>query len=484
MNPANIPAATALTSGTRALSTAATRRSSITGISSRLDRALAWLHPTTTSTHLTPAISSTPISSALFSTSGISQRSSSKEEDDLYQALTVSFRTRLAEQIHRPEDGYKAVIEHWTAHTQKDALTRQRTRARKERIAAAVQHKDIVWIQKEQERLELEANGTSDDHFCIIQAWIKCGELKRATLAFEHMESLRVPLTIRTLAAMTRAHSRAGGNLAIAGAMVQKMSDLNLHPRSIYDLSALLEYYIKTMAPLPTDIAAAGAGTSSKTPDHHGAAERVHDIWRSIEPQLKVNSTSSTAATSNASFSYRTYLNFLINRTHDLENAVELIDRMSTRNISPELERYPKLALSLIQRLSQQGYFTEIQKLLDQKDAALGKVFSATAWSDLMESCIARGQHQAARWFYNDMVRYGVQPDVKAKKMFADLQVMGGTVDKVGPVVVGAGAAARQESGPSGNGSGKGGPNGGANKREEAGIFSILFNRHPKPALS
>ncbi|KAK3844590.1 MAG: hypothetical protein J3R72DRAFT_72506 [Linnemannia gamsii] len=485
MNPANIPAAAALTSGTRALSTAATRRPSIsTGISSRLDRAVAWLHPTTTTTtttHYTPAISST----ALFSTSGTSHRSSSKEEDDLYQALTVSFRTRLAEQIHKPEDGYKAVIEHWTAHTQKDALTRQRTRARKERLAAAVQHKDIVWIQKEQERLELEANGSSDDHFYIIQAWIKCGELKRATLAFEHMESLRVPLTIRTLAAMTRAHSRAGGNLAIAGAMVHKMSNLNLHPTSIYDLSALLEYYIKT-TPLSSDTTtatASGGGATSKKLDH--GTERVHDIWRSIEPQLMVSS--STAANSNASFSYRTYLNFLVNRTHDLESAVELIDRMSTRNISPELERYPRTALALIQRLSGQGFFTEIQKLLDQKDAALGKVFSTTAWSDLMESCIARGQHQTARWFYNDMVRYGVQPDVKAKKMFADLQVMGGTVDKVGPVVTGvgagAGAAVRQETGSSTNGSGKGGPNSGA-KREEAGIFSILFNRNPKPALS
>ncbi|KAF9155468.1 hypothetical protein BG015_009756 [Linnemannia schmuckeri] len=474
MNPANFPSA-ALTSGTRALSTAATRRPSVsTGIASRLDRAIAWLHPT----HHTPAISSTPATTALFSTSGSSHRSSSKEEDDLYQALTVSFRTRLAEQIHKPEDGYKAVIEHWTAHTQKDALTRQRTRARKERLAAAIQHKDIIWIQKEQERLEFEANGSSDDHFYIIQAWIKCGELKRATLAFEHMESLRVPLTVRTLAAMTRAHSRPGGNLAIAGAMVQKMSSLNLHPKSIYDLSALLEYYIKTTpSTSSTDsTAASGGGSTSKKLDHGN--ERVHDIWRSIEPQLQVST--SMAVNSNASFSYRTYLNFLVNRAHDLESAVELIDRMSSRNISPELDRYPKTALSLVQRLSNHGYFTEIQKLLDQKDAALGKVFPTTAWSDLMEACIARGQHQTARWFYNDMVRYGIQPDVKAKKIFADLQVMGGTVDKAGPVV--ARATAIQGTGSTKE-SGKGGPNGGA-KREEAGIFSILFNRNPKPALS
>ncbi|KAF9085020.1 hypothetical protein BGX23_010052 [Mortierella sp. AD031] len=454
MNPANIPSA-ALTSGTRALSTAATRRPSVAaGITSRLDRAIAWLHPT----QHTPAISSTQATTALFSTSGTTQRSSSKEEDDLYQALTASFRTRLAEQIHKPEDGYKAVIEHWTAHTQKDALTRQRTRSRKERLAAAVQHKDIVWIQKEQERLELEANGTSDDHFYIIQAWIKCGELKRATLAFEHMESLRVPCTIRSLAAMTRAHSRSGGNLAIAGAMVQKMSNLGLHPTSIYDLSALLEYYIKSTPAASsaattnaTTTATATVGSTVKKLNH--GHERVHDIWKAIEPQLQVST--STAVNSNASFSYRTYLTFLVNRAHDLDSAVELIDRMSTRNISPELERYPRTALSLIQRLSHYGYFTEIQKLLDQKDAALGKVFPTAAWSDLMEACIARGQNQTARWFYNDMVRYGVQPDVKSKKMFTDLQVLGGTVDRVGPVVAGG----VQKTG-------------------------ILFNRNPKPALS
>ncbi|KAG0282623.1 hypothetical protein BGZ96_000299 [Linnemannia gamsii] len=474
MNLANIPSA-ALTSGTRALSTAATRRPSVSAdVTSRLHKAIAWLHPT----HHIPAISSAPATTALFSTSGTSQRSSSKEEDDLYQALTLSFRTRLAEQIHKPEDGYKAVIEHWTAHTQKDAMTRQRTRARKERLAAAVQHKDIIWIQKEQERLELEANGSSDDHFYIIQAWIKCGELKRATLAFEHMESLRVSPTVRTLAAMTRAHSRSGGNLAIAGAMVQKMSNLNLHPKSIYDLSALLEYYIKTTPSTHTtdSTSANGGGSMSKKPDYGN--ERVHDIWRAIEPQLQVST--SPAVNSNASFSYRTYLNFLVSRAHDLESAVELIDRMSTRNISPELDRYPKTALSLVQRLSNNGYFTEIHKLMDQKEAALGKVFPTAAWSDLMEACIARGQHQTARWFYNDMVRYGVQPDIKAKKMFADLQVMGGTIDKVGPVVTR--AAGIQETGST-KGSGKGGPNDGT-KPEETGIFSILFNRNPKPALS
>lgn len=98
-----------------------------------------------------------------------------------------------------------------------------------------------------------------------------------------------------------------------------------------------------------------------------------------------------------------------------------------------------------------------------------------------MEACIARGQHQTARWFYNDMVRYGIQPDIKAKKMFADLQVMGGTVDKVGPVVARAGVI--QGTGST-KGSGKGGPNGGGAKQDEAGIFSILFNRNPKPALS
>ncbi|KAF9933096.1 hypothetical protein FBU30_006597 [Linnemannia zychae] len=469
MNPANIPSA-AFLSSTRALSTAAGRRPSnftSTGIASRLDRAIAWLRPT----HQTPAISSTAV---LFSTSGTSRRSSSKEEDDLYQALTVSFRTRLAEQVHKPEDGYKEVIEHWTMHTQKDALARQRTRVRKERLAAAIQHKNIAWIQKEQERLELEANGSSDDHFYIIQAWIKCGELKRATLAFEHMESLQIPLTVRILAAMTRAHSRSGGNLQIAGAMVQKMREFNLHPTSLYDLSALLEYYIKT-TPSITSFDATAVTQNNKTSGN--GDERVHDIWRSIEPQLQVST--SAAANSNASFSYRTYLNFLVNRAHDLERAVELIDRMVTRDISPELERYPKTALSLIQKLSHHGYFTEIQKLLGQKNAALGKVFPAAAWTGLMESCITRNQNQSARWFYNDMVRYGVQPDPKAKKLFMELQALGGTFDRTEPIITGAISQSEVQK----NESGKKGPDNDT-KHEETGIFSILFNRHSKPALS
>ncbi|KAG0215373.1 hypothetical protein BGX28_000113 [Mortierella sp. GBA30] len=413
------------------------------------------------------------MAAALFSTSGVYGRSSSKEEDDLYQALTVSFRTRLAEQIHKPEDGYKAVIEHWTAHTQRDALTRQRTRSRKDRLAAAVKHKDIIWIEKEQERLQMEANGTSDDHFYVIQAWIKCGELKRATLAFENMESMGIPLTVRTLAAMTRAHSRSG-NMAIAGAMVQRMKDMKLHPSSIYDMSALLEYYIKMTPTTPAhSTSSSSIATETDSSNHavptemssrrkvdHSSHDRVHEIWKAIEPQLQLSESPTT--NNNASFAYRTYLIYLVNRAHDLENAVDLIDKMTVKNISPELERYQKTALSIIQRLSRHGYFTEIKKLMDQRDAALAQSLPSTAWSDLMEACMAKGENQTARWLYNDMVRCGIQPNIKSKKLFSDLQLLGGTTDRTSPTLTGT--------------TGK--------KSEEADILSILFNRHPKPALS
>ncbi|KAF8927683.1 hypothetical protein EDD21DRAFT_368623 [Dissophora ornata] len=472
MNPAakKIHSA-ALTTGTRALTTASRRPSSLGfGLSTELERAVLRLQTRSPQ-------SQQQFAAALFSTTGVSARSSSKEEEDLYQALTVSFRTRLAQQIHKPEDEYKAVIEHWTAHTQKDALARQRTRARKDRLAAAIKHKDIIWIQKEQERLELEANGTSDDHFCIIQAWIKCGELKRATIAFEKMESMNIPLTVRTLAAMTRAHSRSG-SLAVAGAMVQKMREYNLQPSSIYDLSALLEYYIKltpAAAPtLPAISSSSSASISSPPPSSplsqtesagsrktDPSRERVDNIWKAIEPQLLLSA--STAVNNNASFSYRTYLMYLLNRAQDLEHAAELIDKMTARNISPELERYQNTALTAIQRLTKHGYLTEVQNLLNQRDAALAKVLPPTAWSDLMEACVSRGENQKARWIYNDMIRYGVLPSAKCKKMFSDLQVIGGTTDRGGPEVAGAGAAA---------------------SREEASILSILFNRQPKPALS
>ncbi|KAF9289222.1 hypothetical protein BGZ68_009821 [Mortierella alpina] len=467
MTPAKIPAG-AITTGTRVFSTASRRPSSIGfGLTARLEKAASWFgsrQPLPQQAQSLPTTQSQQhMAAALFSTSGISNRSS-KEEDDLYQALTVSFRTRLAEQIHKPEDGYKAVIEHWTAHTQKDALTRQRTRARKERIAAAVNHKDIVWIEREQERLEMEANGTSDDHFYIIQGWIKCGELKRATLAFENMESMGVPLTVRTLAALTRAHARSG-NMAIAGAMVQKMKDLKLHPSSIYDMSALLEYYIKmTPASAPSTSAAIPVSTSARTTESRRtdpSYEKVHDIWRAIEPQLQLST--SAATNNNASFAYRTYLVYLVNRAHDLESAAELIEKMTAKNISPELERYQKSALSIIQRLSKHGYFTELKKLMDQRDAALAKSLPQTAWSDLMETSMAKGENQTARWLYNDMIRCGIQPSIKSKKLFSDLQLRGGTSDRGGPTVAGAGAGT---------------------KAEEADILSILFSRHTKPALS
>ncbi|KAF9356606.1 hypothetical protein BGX26_004996 [Mortierella sp. AD094] len=478
MNPAAKIPSTAINTGTRALSTASRRPSSFgLAIHARLEKAVSWLQTRqprrVTFLHQQQQQQQQQINAALFSTSGSAARSSSKEEDDLYQALTVSFRTRLAEQIHRPEDEYKAVIEHWTAHTQKDALTRQRTRARKDRLTAATKHKDIIWIQKEQEKLELEANGTADDHFYIIQAWIKCGELKRATMAFEKMESMGVPLTVRTLAAMTRAHSRSG-NLAIAGAMMQKIRDQNLQPTSIYDLSALLEYYIKmTPSPPPppppslSPAPAAGSSTDSHTVETHRkfdySHERVENIWKVIEPQLQLGI--SATVNSNASFSYRTYLVFLVERAHDFERAAELIDKMTARNISPELERYQKTANVVIQRLASHGYLTEVQKLLDQNDAKLAKILPQLTWSEIMEAYMSRGEDQKARWIYNDMIRYGVQPNSQCKKLFSDLQLKGGTTDYRSPEAL----------------------NGGARERvgkEEANILSILFNRQPKPALS
>ncbi|KAG0306717.1 hypothetical protein BGZ98_001821 [Dissophora globulifera] len=471
----------ALATGSRALTTAARRRSSASssspvgfGLSARFEKAVSWLQSTP---HRPPQQQlQQPLAAALFSTSGpLARISSSKEEEDLYQALTVSFRTRLAEQIHKPEDEYKAVIEHWTAHSQKDALTRQRTRARKERLASAAQHKDIAWIQKEQEKLELqEPHGTADDHFYIIQAWIKCGELKRATMAFERMEAMGIPLTVRTLAAMTRAHARSG-SLAVAGAMVQKMQDGNLLPSSIYDLSALLEYHIKMTPAAAFTTGATGIPTSSaptldststtsngtlatsgNTDQNH---KRVDSIWKAIEPRMLLGR--SATVNNNISFSYRMYLTFLVNKVQNLEQAAELIDKMTARNISPELERYPKTGLAVVQHLLKHGYLTEVQHLMDQNDAALTKILSPAAWGDWMETCMARGEHQKARWIFNDMIRHGVQPTSQCKKMFSELQLEGGTVDRGGPEVSGAGTS-----------------------RDNASILGMLFNRHPKPALS
>ncbi|KAG0036600.1 hypothetical protein BGZ82_003976 [Podila clonocystis] len=498
MTPAKIPlqrcstsAAAAISSAPasqRAFSTTASASSSPIGLSARVQKAVLWLQgqgqtqaqSTTTTSQLHssqhrqrahsllhhngtshqlhhPHLTNT----ALFSTSGAAQRLS-KEEEDLYQALTVSFRTRIAEQVHKPEDGYKSVIEHWTAHTQRDALTRQRTKARKERLAGAAKHKDIVFIQREQEKLSLEGSATADDYFYVIQAWVKCGELKRATLAFEKMESVGIPLTVRTLAAMTRAHVRSG-NVAVAGTMVQKMKDMNLHPSSIYDLSALLEYYIK-LTPVPnTPHATSTTGSQART---GGAGSKaaldpsqscVQEIWNVIEPQLQA--TASATTNNNAAFSYRTYLVYLVNRSQNLESAVDLIDKMMARNISPELEKYQKTAGLILERLTEQGYLTEVQKLLEQKDAALGKVVPATVWSDLMEAYMSRGENQKSRWIYNDMLQHGIVPSAKCKKLFSDLQLMGGTKDEGSPL-------AKQQ------------------QQSEQDLLSILFNRAPKPVVS
>ncbi|KAG0338780.1 hypothetical protein BG000_003406 [Podila horticola] len=500
MTPAKIPlqrcsasaASAAISSAPasqRAFSTTASASSSPIGLSARVQKAVSWLQgqgqtqaqaTTSTPSQLHPSqhrqkahslvfyngTSHQPhhphlSSTALFSTSGAAQRLS-KEEEDLYQARLPSSQTRIAEQVHKPEDGYKSVIEHWTAHTQRDALTRQRTKARKERLAGAAKHKDIVFIQREQEKLSLEASVTADDYFYVIQAWIKCGELKRATLAFEKMESVGIPLTVRTLAAMTRAHARSG-NVAVAGTMVQKMKDMNLHPSSIYDLSALLEYYIK-LTPVPntphattTTGSQAGAGGAGSKATLDPSQTRVQEIWNAIEPQLQASA--STTANNNAAFSYRTYLVYLVNRAQNLESAVDLIDKMMARNISPELEKYQKTAVLILGRLTEQGYLTEVQKLLEQKDAALGKVVTATVWSDLMEAYMSRGENQKSRWIYNDMLQHGIVPSAKCKKLFSDLQLMGGTKDEGSPL-------AKQQ------------------QQSEQDLLSILFNRAPKPVVS
>ncbi|KAI7832648.1 hypothetical protein BC939DRAFT_472245 [Gamsiella multidivaricata] len=203
--------------------------------------------------------------------------------------------------------------------------------------------------------------------------------------------------------------------------------------------------------------------TRTSDPSH----ERVDSIWKFIEPQLQPSATPVTV--NNASFSYRTYLTYLIQRAQDLDRAAELIDKMTIRDISPELERYQKTAHAVIRRLIHHGYLTEVQKLLSQKDATLAKAISPTAWGDLMDAYVARGEHQKARWTYNDMIRYEVQPSTKCKKMFSDLQLMGGTTDRGGPEVAGAGTGVEARA---------------AASREEANILSILFNRQPKPTLS
>ncbi|KAG0348104.1 hypothetical protein BG004_006079 [Podila humilis] len=441
---------------------------------------------------------------ALFSTSGAVHRLS-KEEEDLYQALTISFRNRIAEQVHRPEDSYKSVIEHWTAQThnspqQQAIITRQRTKARKERLALATKHKDLALIQREQEKLRLETPlGTADEYFYVIQAWIRCQELKRATLAFEKMERQGIPLQVRTLAAMIRAHARSG-NMAVAGTMVQKLADLNVHPDSIYDLSALLEYYIKLTPNKPlaslkglgvtattamsTAAAAAAAGQREQegtdTSSSSTAHSQVQQIWKLIEPRLKIGT--SVTANNNAVFSYRTYLVYLVQRAQDLEEAVDLIEKMVQRGLSPELEKYQRVAQNVLGRLIEHGYLTEVQKLLEQQDTALGKALSSGTsatpstsiatttttttttgiWSDLMEAYMNRGEYQKSRWIYNDMLQHGIVPDVKCRKLFSNLQVMGGTKDEGSPL-------AREQH------------------RHEQDLLSLLFQRAggaPKPAIS
>lgn len=359
---------------------------------------------------------------------------------------------------------------------------RQRTNARKERLASAIQRKDIAWIQKEHERLELEANGTSNDYYSIIWAWIKCGELKRATMAFEKMESLGVPSTAQILTALIKAHTRAG-NLAIAGTIVQTMQDRNIQPSSIIGLNALLEYYI-TMTPVsPTHpdpvpfstVSAVTANTLSK--ETNSSHDLVDGIWNNIEANFLLATSKglddSTALSYSIALAYRRYLLYLIDRIQDLDRAAELIDRMTASNISPELERSPVAAKTVIRCLMQHGYFTEIQKLIGQKEAALAKALPSAAWGHLMEACLSRGEDQKARWIYNDMIRYGIQPNSNCREMFSELQLKGGTTDRIGPEIAGAGTTPEEAEATTA-----------ARKQEVDSILSALFNRHPKPSMT
>jgi pentatricopeptide repeat protein len=112
-----------------------------------------------------------------------------------------------------------------------------------------------------------------------------------------------------------------------------------------------------------------------------------------------------------------------------------------------------------------------VQKLVDQREAALAKTLPATFWSDFMEACLSRGEDQKARWVYNDMIRYGIPPNPKCKKMFSDLQLKGGTTDRGGPDIARAKTTVEQAEAT-------------ARKEEASSILSALFNRHTKPAMS
>ncbi|KAG0241631.1 hypothetical protein BGW41_005647 [Actinomortierella wolfii] len=373
---------------------------------------------------------------AAFSTTSCADMSNrntyTKEEEDLYQVLISSFRERLAEQPHQPENYYNAVIQQLVSHNKNTPHHHHHhaaSKARRDRIALAAQHHDLTLLQREQDEMRMENNDHAADHLCLIQGWLKCGELTRATLAFEMMESMGVFPTVRILSVLIRAHTRAN-NFEAAKSMIHRMTDMNLQPSSIYDMSALLEYYIKLEPTFSTSSSTAGfhepipiltmadSNTNNNSANEIKPQEThpVEAVWKAIETRITKDMTPSEAK--NASFSYRTYLVYLVMKKRDLDTAALLIDRMALHDLWPGIERYRKTAANVIHRLLEHGFLSETKTLLLGKDAALGKVVDSAVWLQLMEAYMTRSEHQQARIVYNDMVQAQITPNEKCQRLY------------------------------------------------------------------
>ncbi|KAF9972789.1 hypothetical protein BGZ73_004018 [Actinomortierella ambigua] len=368
---------------------------------------------------------------AAFSTTPCSSMSNkntyTKEEEDLYQVLISSFRERLAEQPHQPENYYNAVIQQLVSHNKNTHHHHHAaTKARRDRISLAAHHHDLALLQKEQDEMRMENNDLAADHLCLIQGWLKCGELKRATQAFEMMESMGVFPTVRILSVLIRAHTRAN-NIDAAKSMMHRMTDMNLQPSSIYDMSALLEYHIK-VAPTLANTTTGSSETANTLPAHAMAdsnnntsnvTDQVEAVWKAIEARISKDMTPSEAK--NAAFSYRTYLVYLVMKKRDLDMAALLIDRMALQDLWPGVERYRKTAGNVIQRLLEHGFLSETKVLLLGKDAALGRVVDESVWTQLMEAYMTRDESRQARSVYDEMVRIKIQPSEKCTRLYNQL---------------------------------------------------------------
>ncbi|KAG0256565.1 hypothetical protein DFQ27_005670 [Actinomortierella ambigua] len=374
---------------------------------------------------------------AAFSTSPCQTMSNkntyTKEEEDLYQVLISSFRERLAEQPHQPENYYNAVIQQLVSHNKNTHPPHHHSasKARRDRISMAAQHHDLTLLQREQDEMRMENNDLAADHLCLIQGWLKCGELKRATLAFEMMESMGVFPTVRILSVLIRAHTRAH-NMEAAKSMMHRMTDMNLQPSSIYDMSALLEYHIKLAPTLVTGttVSSGTPGTvsihntmvdSSNHSSHTSSMETNHvdAVWKAIEARISKDMTPSEAK--NAAFSYRTYLVYLVMKKRDLDTAALLIDRMALQDLWPGVERYRKTAGNVIQRLLEHGFLSETRTLLLGKEATLGRVVDDHVWAQLMEAYLARGEPRQARSVYDEMVRARITPSERCQRLLKQI---------------------------------------------------------------